>query len=206
MKKRRNIFAVSVLLLVVLIGVSAQTRKFITEQLFEVFHQDKILKLQVESVNDFSQIFLIENGTKKQLTAGYQNHFKPFGVDDFAVWIEENLDSGVQQVVLYQFSTNTSRVLQLNEVTINQDPQVNHKGQSVWQGWSQGSWQIFWFDGQNTTQITQGDVAISPRFKQNQIQFLRKDAKNQWRIEQYSIWSKTTKVLEKGENAKAHFE
>lgn len=179
------------------------------EKIITTFFTQPTLELKVESVNDFSQIFFIDKkGERKQLTNvdnGYFNHFQPYGVEDYAVWIEENLDNGVQQIILYQFSNNEKKVINSESQTINQFPKVNEDGQVVWQSWVDGNWQVIFFDGQNLTQITSGDMAISPKFRRQTIEFLRRNNEGEWRSESYAILHKKTRVLKKGEDAKADF-
>lgn len=194
---RRNAIFFVLLLIVVFVFRTKNSwgSRLTNGLLLKSYQTEKKLDVFVESVHDFSQVYITKDGIKEQLTDGYLNHFQPYGVDDYVVWIEENLDTGVQQVVQYRISTKASRVLQRSDVTINQNPQVNRIGQAVWQGWIQGGWQIFLFDGLNTVQLTTGDIAISPRFKNNQILFLRKDKDGQWRTEKYSVDQELTKSL-----------
>jgi hypothetical protein len=118
-----------------------------------------------------SQVYLVEDGQKKQLSeAGVPSTEEDSG-DRYVVWMSQH--EANWQVHAYDFRQD--RKFQLTFVGNNVRPQTT--GQFiVWEGQQDGIWSIFLFDGVQVSEISQGEQPVQELIlERNLLTFLQKD-------------------------------
>lgn len=136
-----------------------------------------------------------------QISTASANHNQPFSRGDFIVWTEEQ--QGISEKYIVRYHTPTKTTLYISTTGVAQNPKVNTQGQVVWQSWIDETWQIFFFDGNTTRQITsEQNSCNNPDIAGNIIVYSKKDVNNKWQAIQYSIDKKTSEVIKEGIEAK----
>ena len=125
-----------------------------------------------------SQVYLVEDGQKKQLSeAGVPSTEEDFD-DRYVVWMSQH--EANWQVHAYDFRQD--RKFQLTFVGNNVSPQTTGEF-IVWEGQQDGIWTIFLFDGVQVSEISQGEQPVQELIlERNILTFLQKDASDRgWR-------------------------
>ena len=107
-----------------------------------------------------------------------------------------SLIDGYWQIFLHEMITE--KTIQLTRGGNNVNPKIDN-GRVVWEGWINGSWQVFLSDGTAIIPITSGDMAINPMIEGNYVVYSRKDIDDQWRSEAYSVKEKKSLEISFGE-------
>lgn len=157
----------------------------------------------VESNGTQSNIFINSSNEAIQISTASANHNQPFSRGDFVVWIEESQNKSEKYVVRYHTPTGTT--LYVTSSGISQNAKVTTEGYVVWQQWTEHqTWQIFYFDGFTTQQISSDATKsnINPDMSGNKIVYASKDENNEWLTFEYSLDKNETKVVQRGIQAK----
>lgn len=153
-----------------------------------------------EGDNARAHIFLLDAGKKIQLSSNDSNHRDPFWRGDFIVWVDEPQNKSEKYIVRYHIPTKTQ--LQLTTASVAQHPKVSTEGFVVWQEWIDETWQVLYFDGSQTTEISSGSAAINPDIAGTKIVYAQKNSASNWEAVLFDTQNKTTEVILEGENAK----
>lgn len=155
----------------------------------------------VSSDGSRTNIVIGTNKDAVQVSTASANHNEPFSRGDFIVWTQEQQNQSEKYVVRYHVPTQTT--VYVTSTGVSQNPKVNTQGQVVWQQWVHESWQIFFFDGFKTAQITNGEVtSINPDIAGHVIVFAQKSSDGIWQAKEYLIPSNEFKVIKEGTLAK----
>lgn len=157
--------------------------------------------LTIESDESKTKIALIQNSQKEAISNANANHNEPFSRGDFAVWVEESQNKSEKYIVRYHVPTKTT--IYITSTGVGQDPRVNTQGQVVWLSWINESWQVFFFDGFQTAQITKDEQSyLNPDIAGTTIVYAQKNENNIWQTIEYSIKTQESKVIKEGIVAK----
>jgi hypothetical protein len=138
-----------------------------------------------------TEIFLkTSRGTDKQLTNNSFEDSSPFYDAQSMRVVWQRLIDGRQQIILYDIRKNEEVQLTFSR-TNNMEPKVSGAG-IVWQAWDGADWEIMYFDGTYTDQITQNESNdVAPVIKDNYILWsVLGESEQQARV--YSLDSKET--------------
>lgn len=102
-----------------------------------------------------SQIFLLENGQKKQLSeSGVPSTDQDTG-DRYAVWMSQH-EANWQ---IHAYDLRLDQQFQITFVDNNVSPQTSGE-YIIWEGQQQGAWKVFLFDGIQVKSISEGNQPI----------------------------------------------
>jgi len=181
--------ALAVVLFIVVRPVLAQTLEI-----------PNIVSVGTESIDGYSQVYYETGGGRKFVTSGNINSKMPAFAGKYIAYVTDI--NGLGQVFLYDLTSETHT--QLTFVGNNLNPKVDDKGRVVWEGWQDPNttWQIFFFDGLSTKQLTTGDTSLNPDFSGDHISYGRRDITGTWRAVIYSIKDNKSVDVITGENAR----
>ena len=154
----------------------------------------------VESIDGYSQVYYEVGGGRKFITSGNINSKMPAFAGKYIAYITDI--NGLGQVFLYDLASETRT--QLTFVGNNLNPKVDDKGRVTWEGWQDPNitWQIFFFDGKSTRQLTTGDTSLNPNLSGDYISYGRRDITDTWRAVVYSINDNKSVDVTTGEKAR----
>lgn len=158
----------------------------------------KNISVGTEVFEGYTQVYFKDAGEKRFITSGNVNSKSPISVANLVVYVTEV--GGEGQIFLYDIASDVKT--QLTFIGTNLNPRVDVKGRVVWEGWDGNTWQIFFFDGKSTTQLTTGDTSLNPDFYQDYISYGRRDITGTWRAVVYSIRDGKSLDVITGEKAK----
>lgn len=158
----------------------------------------KIDNVGVEIVDGYSQIYYEDADGKHFITSGNANSRTLSWVGDFIAYVTEIQGEG--KIFLYDNKSGSK--IQLTIAGNSQNPKVNSKGQVTWEGWTEDTWQVFFFDGTSTQQLTVGDTTLNPDFGGEYISYGRRNSAGTWRAVIYSITDKKSVDVTTGETAR----
>ena len=166
-------------------------------QTVDPIHPDTV---GVESVDGYSQVYYEEGGSRKFITSGNINSKMPVLAGKYITYVTDI--NGLGQVFLYDLTADVRT--QLTFIGNNLNPKVDDKGRVTWEGWQDPNitWQIFFFDGKSTRQLTTGDTSLNPDFSGDYISYGRRDIAGTWRAVVYSIKDDKSVDVTTGENAR----
>ena len=166
-------------------------------QTVDPIHPDTV---GVESVDGYSQVYYEEGCSRKFITSGNINSKMPVLVGKYITYVTDI--NGLGQVFLYDLTADVRT--QLTFIGNNLNPKVDDKGRVTWEGWQDPNttWQIFFFDGLSTKQLTTGDTSLNPDFSGDYISYGRRDITDTWRAVVYSIKDGKSVDVTTGENAR----
>ncbi|MFZ1721030.1 MAG: hypothetical protein WAU07_00840 [Microgenomates group bacterium] len=161
-------------------------------------HSEEIL---VESVGDTTQVFLQKGAEKTKISSvSTSNHSQGFKRGDFVVWLERPLDSSESFVTRYHIPTATR--LSITEKGVASAPKVTTEGKVVWLEWQEQAWELRHFTGYESHEIELNVEPLHPDIYNDVVIFSRRDEKQGWATEEYSLQSGTRRVLSSGLRAK----
>lgn len=138
-------------------------------------------ELHLGEAGGYAQVFLGDT----QLTHG-KTHITPVRDGDFATWVAES-DYG-WQVWLAHLPSNSQ--IELLRKGNNVNPQIRGQ-QLVWEAQVNDIWQIIWFDGVQTRQISEGNLPKqNPRFVGDKIVYEEREAER-INIKEYQLSAQT---------------
>ena len=151
----------------------------------EQFVLPQVEEVGVEVVDGYSQVYYIFGEEKIFVNLGDQNKRHPHMNGEYMVWAGDV--GGAGQV--YRYHIPTDSLLQITHFGTNLQPMVSVDGKVVWEGWVQDedTWQVFFFDGKRSIQLTQGDMSRNPNIAGDYISYGRLDITGTWRGVVYSI-------------------
>lgn len=151
-----------------------------------------------EVKNGFVRIYYIHNGSKKFISQENENSKQPSSKGEYIVWVTEKNDAP-GQIFMYQLGNGT--ITQLTYSGTNQLPKVSSEGKVVWQGWTNDTWQIFFFDGKSVKQLTNSEPSLNPDIEEDNIVFTQKEGAT-YKAVLYSISKQEFKDITVGIEAK----
>lgn len=172
-------------------------------QLIEIPTEASV-KVGVDVVDGYSQIFYVQGANKVFVTQGSQNSRYPDSDGEYIVWSTDM--NGVGQIFRYHIPTE--QTIELPGALNNLEPKVSIDGKVVWEGWvvpagvTDGNWQIILFDGVSVAQITSGEISINPDIEGDYVVFSRKNIEGMWRTEGYSITDRKSATVSIGLESK----
>lgn len=146
--------------------------------------------IRSEVVDGYQQIYLINGQIEAQITHRQTNHTDPQMEGHYAVWVER-ID-GAGQIALYDLSQKKGHLITDSGTNLHPQLSANHV---VWERWMKDRWQVFYYNGSNTRQLTSGDVAIKPIISGNFAAFIRQDSQLQWRVERIDLRTNELTVI-----------
>ncbi len=146
-----------------------------------------------EIVGGWRQVYYEIDGKKTLVTNGEQNSYDPVIDGEYMVWVTSI--NGAGQIFLYHIPTEET--IQLTHGSTNLNPSL-YDNKAAWERWVNDRWQVFFFDGVRTFQLTQTDLAVEPHVTAEGVLFARKDDGGAWRAERYMFVSNTIELVEKG--------
>ncbi len=160
--------------------------------------------------NGFSRVYYVYDGQKTYVSQEGANSKQEYSRGQYIVWITEVADAPGQ---VYLHDILSGSTTQLTFSGNNANPKVSKEGYVVWEGWiasevppSQGfgeaSWQIFFFDGVKTVQLTSGDPSFNPEIDGDYITYTRRDITGTYRGVLYSIKNGQERDITTGIDAK----
>jgi len=156
------------------------------------------LQVGTEVVSGYQQVFYTYQGSKHFITNESRNSRSPFTNGRYVAYVSDYNEAG--QIFLYD--TISDSKTQLTFLGTNLNPRVDYKGRVVWEGWDGNTWQIFFFDGLSTKQLTTGDTSLNPDFSDDYISYGRRDITDTWRAVVYSINDNKSVDVTTGEKAR----
>jgi hypothetical protein len=142
--------------------------------------------------NGYLRVYYLYEGSKNFVSQENQNSKHPHSNGEYIVWVTEIGDQP-GQIFLYHIPTDS--IIQITNSSTNLQPAVSRDGRVVWEGWIDGGWQVFFFDGKSVRQLTSGDISMDPEIEGDNIIYGRKDIVGVWRAVVYSISRDTTKEV-----------
>ncbi len=107
--------------------------------------------------NNNMEIFLkTAKGTVKQLTDNEYDDTSPNYDAESRQIVWQRLIDGRYQIILYDIDEESEAQLTFSR-TNNMEPKVSESG-IVWQSWDNNDWEVMYFDGKYTDQITKNDL------------------------------------------------
>lgn len=177
---------------------------FITYNLFFVpddHSKSEGSTLKLSSDGSKTGVFIQDSETLIPISTASANHNEAFSRGDFIVWVEESQYKSEKVVVRYHVPTQTT--IYITSLGSSQKPKVSTEGYVVWQEWIGETWQIFYFDGFTSKQITHSSSSsFNPDIFENTIVYARKDDSNTWNTIEFSLQNNTEKVVKSGIEAK----
>ncbi len=152
----------------------------------------------VSGRDNFSQIYYEFNGVREVITDNRYTNASPVSAGEYIVWVSQI--NGLWQVFLYDLTAKITT--QLTFVGNNVNSKVEGKGRVVWEGWDGATWQIFFFDGSSTRQLTTGDTSLNPDINGDYISYGRRDISGTWRAVIYSMKDDKSVDVTVGEKAR----
>jgi len=149
----------------------------------------------------FSQVYYEFDGEKFFVTTDAHPHGTVDIKGEYMTWISE-ID-GNWQVFLYHIPSDTT--LQLTRSGNNSNPQVDN-GKVVWEGWRNGSLQVYLFDGKTIGPITNSPLALHPQIEGEYIVYSEKNSIGLWSNYLYSIAENKKEELAVGEGEFVQFD
>ena len=151
--------------------------------LAQVIATPKDVTVGVESVYGYTQVYFDNTGVKQFITSGNMNSSMPVSAGSYITYVSDI--NGEGQIFLYDVVSGTKT--QLTFIGTNLNPKVDEKERVVWEGWDGQTWQVFFFDGLSTIQLTTGDTSLNPEISEDYISYGRRDVTGTWRAVIYSI-------------------
>lgn len=157
-------------------------------------------KIEVGSMTQdgYSQVYYVKNGERKFLTSGNRNSRMPHNRGAYITWVTDVAGGG--QIFLHNYLTDITT--QLTFIGTNLEPRVSEKGEVVWEGWSDNSWQVFFFTGNEVRKLTSDGLSMNPDIENGYIVYAVKDIEKGWSSVGYSINEDKSVVIRAGEDAK----
>ncbi len=156
------------------------------------------IPLYEDTVDGYRQIYTIFNDEKVFFSTESRNHTQGMAAGQYVVWVETV--NGAGQIVRYDIPTRTE--VRITDSSTNQHPRVNAAGLVVWERWLDDRWQLFYFDGISTIQLTDGDVSTDPELEGNQLLFNRQDSEGEWSAYAYDFDARALEPLLTGPDAR----
>lgn len=151
--------------------------------LAQTIETPKDIIVGVESVDGYTQVYFDNEGTKQFITSGNINNSMPVFAGSYIAYVSDI--NGEGQIILYSLASSAKT--QLTFIGTNLNPRVDEKGRVVWESWVEDTWQVFFFDGLSTKQLTVGDTSLNPEISDDYISYGRRDITGTWRAVVYSI-------------------
>lgn len=146
-------------------------------QLEDLFGDPEPPAVRVVTQEDRSKVVMTKDGQETLLTPDNFNYIHPHISGDYVVW--SKTVNGAGQIERYHIPTNT--YMQLTFTDTNLNPFVTPDGRVAWEGWTGGSWQIFYFDGLKIAQVSTDLVGINATIEDDLISFAARDGSGNWR-------------------------
>lgn len=163
----------------------------------QVYLQNHELNPSEAVTGDFPQIFYRYNQQTVQLTSTSYIHLHPVSSGQYVAWV--GIINGESQVFLCDVLNDS--LVQLSSVSPNEGIYI-HQNQVVWQGWDGQNWQIFYYDGSQVQQITNGsDSSYHAITDGKQIVYAEQLGIDDWKAQSYDIASGQVTTLRQGGTA-----
>lgn len=146
----------------------------------------------------FSQIYYKSGENQIVITNTRYTNGSPVASGKYIAWVGQV--NGAWQIFLYDVVTGVTT--QITYMGNNLNPKVNNEGQVVWEGWDGNTWQVFFFDGASTRQLTVGDTTLNPEFGGDYISYGRRNSAGTWRAVVYSIKDNKSADVTTGEETR----
>lgn len=179
-----GIFAISRPILADFLEQEEQLRQQLATQAVEVGS---------ETVHGYQHVYYAHEGKKRFVTDDSRNSFSPVASGEYLAWVTSI--NGAGQIFLHDIPTEAT--VQLTHSSTNLNPSI-HGNNVAWERWMVDRWQVFFFDGVRTVQLTEGDLAVEPHVTGEGVLFARKSESGEWRAERYLFASKTIELVETG--------
>lgn len=153
-----------------------------------------------EEVNDgLLRVYYLE-GDNKIFVSDEENNSKHAHLKgEYIVWVTEPGDRPGQ---IYRYHVPSGFAIQITNSGTNLKPVVSLKGEVVWERWTGDRWQLFFFDGKSTVQLTSGDVSVNADIEGDSIVYAKQNASGTWTAVGYSISQDKTVEITIGSGAK----
>ncbi len=166
-----------------------------------ILHASPIPEVVTVSDGSRTHVNLTIAGEQIQVSSGSANFRKPFRRGDFVVWLEVPQEKAEKYVIRYHIPTQTQ--VRLTDSGASQHARVNTQGAVVWQQWVDDTWQVFYFDGETTKQITEGSIArINPDIYDKKIVFAERQAGKAWNLIEWSAETGERTIVPNSEGEK----
>ncbi len=146
----------------------------------------------------FSQIYYKSGENQVIITNTRYTNGSPATDGKYIAWAGQV--NGAWQIFLYDVATGVTT--QITYTGNNVNPKVDKDGRVIWEGWDGETWQVFFFDGISTQQLTVGDTAINPEFGGDYISYGRRNSAGTWRAVVYSMIDKKSVDVTTGEETR----
>lgn len=147
--------------------------------------------------NDFRQIYYEYADNKVFITNSNYTNGEPETDGKSVVWMGQE---GGANWHIFLYNIISEETTQLSNSSNNANPKIS-KGKVVWEGWADGGWQIFLYDGIRVTQLTSKGVSVNPGIDGDYVVYGTKES-GVWRTVAYSLPGKKATDVTVGEGAK----
>lgn len=162
---------------------------------------DRVKKNQIkvgsETVDEYSQVYYIDGGTKYFITSGKANSTAPSIDKSKIVWIEEK--EGNQRLVMYDILMKN--VLYLTQVGHAQDYFVKD-GKAAWSWSTNDLSEIYYFDGSKIKKISKEYPSILPSFEGSKLAYAQV-INSEWRTVEVDLATGQDRIVKSGNVEKA---
>lgn len=142
------------------------------------------IEVDSEVVGGYHQVFYLADGEKIFITEGNLNATSPVINGEYIAY-RKNTGAGVDGIFLHHIPGATT--IQLSVSGNNANPVIDESGRVVWEGRTDGAWQVFLFDGVSVRQLSNGFMAVNPDIEGDNIVYAGRDAAGTWQSVGYSI-------------------
>lgn len=150
-----------------------------------------------EIADGYQQVYYMHDEKKIFVTSGNQNSRDAVSDGEYMAWVQEV--NGLGQIILYHIPTDITT--QITESGNNLQPRISGN-KVVWEGWVDGGWQIFLFDGVRVRQLTSGDTSVHPDIDGDEVVFARRGKGGGWRAVRYRLADGSMEDVISGPQAK----
>jgi hypothetical protein len=163
--------------------------------------QSNDLALADGEVNGYDQIFYLYDGQTIQITDDNYDHISAVSSGPNIVW-EGEVSGGSQ---IFEYNILTQALTQITSAGTNESPYIS--GNIVtWETWDGNYWQVMYYDGINTYQITNNNFSTSyASTNGTEIIYAEQLGDNSWASESYNISNQVTTTINQGDTASSGY-
>ena len=185
----------SILILGIHPGVNANQAPTSSE--LATYLQTKQLDLGTKVTGGYQQIYYTYNQEQITLTTAPYNHTYQQASGAYVIW--EGLFSGGSQIFMYNVLSGSET--QLTFSGTNSQPSV-YGNQVVWRTWDGSHWQIEYYDGRQTRQLTSGGTSsVRGSTDGTRVLYANQLSASDWKAESYDISTGQTSLMHEGDEA-----
>jgi hypothetical protein len=163
--------------------------------------QTNQLAVYQDIANEYPQIFYRYKDQNIAITTDEYPHLHPVASGQYVTW--QGVVNGQAQVFLYDILANTT--LQLSLAAPNEGIAMSGD-HVVWQGWDGDHWQVYYYNGQQVQQITNGaNNSVRAVTDQQRVVYAEQLGSDDWKVQSLDTSTGQVSVVREGTTVSAAY-